>query len=418
MSSKEGFYFTLKANNFRILDNAIESPQLKLRWFDIYVNAYDKVNYEYNAKDEFKWPQYSKKILAEVDNGIKLADFNKLYSYTCNGSLGKWDSNTNSFPINEIFAEIIIATYPFAFNDFTMRYTMANNEYFDWKLKMDPSKAERFVETRKDSYGNVNRNITAKVIYNVVNKSTQDLRTLKSAYLKIYVHKIIILNGTTILGEIKPRVDFFDKVNLIKTDETANVVTDIDGNVYHTIRIGTQVWMVENLKTTKYNDGTEIPMVTDNTAWANLITPGFCWNNNDVANKNTYGALYNWYAVNTGKLAPSGWHIPTSNEWEILCEFLGGSRLACTKLKEMGTSHWNSSNEGSTNESGFTALPGGNRIKTGSFQTVGSMGNWWSSEEFNDRLARNWYLTSKDSEFSETGFEKNWGFSVRCIRDF
>ena len=108
---------------------------------------------------------------------------------------------------------------------------------------------------------------------------------------------------------------------------TPNVV-DIDGNVYHTVTIGTQVWMVENLKTTRYNDGTAIPLVTDGTAWAALTTPGYCWYNNDSATyKNTYGALYNWYAVNTGKLAPTGWHVPTDSEWTVLTTYLGGESL-------------------------------------------------------------------------------------------
>ena len=101
-------------------------------------------------------------------------------------------------------------------------------------------------------------------------------------------------------------------------------VTDIDGNVYHLITIGTQVWLVENLKTTRYNDGAPIPLVTDSAAWSLLTTPGYCWYNNDIANKNPNGALYNWFAVNTGKLAPTGWHVPTDAEWTILTTFLGG----------------------------------------------------------------------------------------------
>ena len=101
------------------------------------------------------------------------------------------------------------------------------------------------------------------------------------------------------------------------------MATDADGNVYHTVTIGTQTWTVENLKTSKYNDGTKIPLVTDGTTWGNLTTPGYCWHNNDAAtNKATYGALYNWYAVNTGKLAPSGWHVPTDAEWTTLENYL------------------------------------------------------------------------------------------------
>ena len=135
--------------------------------------------------------------------------------------------------------------------------------------------------------------------------------------------------------------------------------TDFDGNNYPVGQIGTQIWMVENLKTTRYNDGTDILSITDNTTWENLITPGYCFYNNGVVNKNTYGALYNWYAVNTGKLAPKGWHVPTNDEYTTLITFLGGESVASSKLKESGTSHWQSPNTEATNQSGFTALPGG-----------------------------------------------------------
>src|SRR5450759_4787246 len=117
----------------------------------------------------------------------------------------------------------------------------------------------------------------------------------------------------------------------------AQTVKDIDGNVYKTVTIGKQVWMVENLKTTKYNDGITIPLVIDNTAWTDLITPKYSWFNNDIANKEVYGALYNWYTVNTNKLCPKGWHIPTDEEWTTLTTYLGGEGVAGGKLKETGT---------------------------------------------------------------------------------
>ena len=102
-------------------------------------------------------------------------------------------------------------------------------------------------------------------------------------------------------------------INSCSKDEAENnpaSITDKDGNVYTSVTIGTQVWMVENLKTTKYNDGTPIPNVTDNTEWSNLTTPAYCWYDNDITKKNPYGALYNGYAVRTGKLCPTGWHVP------------------------------------------------------------------------------------------------------------
>jgi uncharacterized protein (TIGR02145 family) len=137
------------------------------------------------------------------------------------------------------------------------------------------------------------------------------------------------------------------------------VVTDIDGNVYNTVTIGDQVWMAENLKTTKLNDGTSISNAIDNIAWASLSTPGYCWFINNRATYEIYGALYNWYAVYTDKLCPTGWHVPSNSEWTTLTDHLGGAEVAGGKLKESGSSHWASPNTGATNVTGFTALPGG-----------------------------------------------------------
>ena len=122
-----------------------------------------------------------------------------------------------------------------------------------------------------------------------------------------------------------------------KEDDSQNLtVTDVDGNVYHTLKIGSQVWMVENLKTTRYNDSTEITMIEDSTLWNHLTEPACCWMDNDLNNKEPYGGLYNWYAVNTGKLCPDGWHVPTNEEWTELIDYLGGIQVAGGKLKEAG----------------------------------------------------------------------------------
>jgi uncharacterized protein (TIGR02145 family) len=142
-------------------------------------------------------------------------------------------------------------------------------------------------------------------------------------------------------------------------NEDNNTVKDIDGNIYHTIKIGTQVWLKEDLKTTRYNDGTAIPYVTNDTEWVNLKTGAYRRCNNDDSNKAIYGALYNWYTLDNGKLCPSGWHIPLDNEWEALIDYCGGWEIAGGKLKEAGTQHWDAPNVGATNESGFTALPFG-----------------------------------------------------------
>jgi uncharacterized protein (TIGR02145 family) len=199
-------------------------------------------------------------------------------------------------------------------------------------------------------------------------------------------------------------------------EETTGAITDKDGNVYTSVTIGTQVWMKENLKTTKYNDGTAIPLVTNNTEWGNLTTPGYCWYNNDAtANKATYGALYNWYAVNTGKLCPTGWHVPSDSEWTILITFLGEND-AGRKLKEIGNSHWESPND-ATNETGFTALPGGYRLYDGNFNYLESWGFWLSSTEYSTENAIQVNMNCRLSFLGIDYFGKNWGFSVRCLKN-
>ena len=201
--------------------------------------------------------------------------------------------------------------------------------------------------------------------------------------------------------------------------DTNITVTDIDGNVYHTVKIGTQTWTVENLKTTRYNDGTPIPLVTDATAWAALTTPGYCWyDNNEVAYKNKYGALYNWYGVNTGKLAPAGWHVPTNAEWLLLIKYLGYANAAGGKLKEAGITHWITPNNGATNECGFTALPGGERWGVGGmFDGVDWFGCWWNTTEGD---ASNAYCYDLTSNYSNVGYAwnpKSTGNSVRLVKD-
>ena len=197
-------------------------------------------------------------------------------------------------------------------------------------------------------------------------------------------------------------------------------VADIDGNIYHTMSIGTQVWMVENLKTTKYRDGTNIVNEKDSSNWRKLTTPAYCWHNNDVTNKNTYGALYNWFAINSGNICPAGWHVPSDAEWTILINTLGGEAVAGGKLKEAGITHWRTPNSGATNESGFTALPGGYRDFAGVFGPAtgtGSSGYFWSSTESSAIHA--WYRSVDFPDAAVVRFEflKTNGFSIRCIKD-
>lgn len=195
-------------------------------------------------------------------------------------------------------------------------------------------------------------------------------------------------------------------------------VYDIDGNGYDTVQIGTQVWLKQNLNTSRYYNGTAIPKVTDNATWAGLNTGARSYYNNDsVANADTYGALYNWYAVNTGNLCPFGWHVPTDNEWTALVNYLGGTSIAGGKLKEAGLSHWNSPNTGATNSSGFTALAGGYRLTSGTYNFTGKLGYWWTSSESTTLDANRWKLNYDAISISKAASTKQFGFSVRCIKN-
>lgn len=202
-----------------------------------------------------------------------------------------------------------------------------------------------------------------------------------------------------------------------------------DGQTYKTVKVGNQIWMAENLNATQLNDGTSIsliPAVSDLSFWVNLSTPGYYWYNNDPAYKYTYGALYNWFTVNTGRLCPDGWHVPSDREWTELTDYLGGEGVAGNKLRETGTIHWENNNSGANNESGFNALPGGFRKADGSFEGIGFVGGWWSSTEYGIRTSSNgyrtlgiWYRlvgTGISSVFRSDNL-RQCGYSIRCVRD-
>jgi uncharacterized protein (TIGR02145 family) len=200
-------------------------------------------------------------------------------------------------------------------------------------------------------------------------------------------------------------------------------ITDVEGNSYKTVYIGTQQWMAENLKVSRYNDGTAIPKITDNNQWQNNTTGAWAYYNNDAANNAKYGKLYNWYAVSkttngNKNVCPSGWHVPTDAEWTVLTDYLGGNSVAAGgKLKEVGTTNWNSPNTSATNTSLFTGLPGGHRFDNGNYNDIGDSGNWWSSTEFSTSNA--WYrgLFYNYWYADRTNYNKKLGFSVRCLRD-
>jgi len=196
-------------------------------------------------------------------------------------------------------------------------------------------------------------------------------------------------------------------------------VYDIDGNGYDTVHIGNQVWFRENLRTTRYNDGSLIPLVTANSAWTALSTGARCWYNNDsVAYGGTYGALYNWYAVNEGNICPAGWHVPSDAEWSVLISYLGGENMAGGAMKEAGTTHWNSPNTGATNSSGFTALPAGNRNGSlGGYSGNGSFAHYWSSTPNLATSAWMRWLYYYDNYAGRGQSDRRSGHGIRCIKD-
>lgn len=220
------------------------------------------------------------------------------------------------------------------------------------------------------------------------------------------------------------------RVKIFAADSEYDTVTDIDGNIYLTVKIGDQWWMAENLKVTHYRSGEAIPNVTDGLEWSNLSNGAYCSYDNDDSNIATFGLLYNWFAVaDSHNIAPAGWHVPTDDEWKELEMYLGMSQSEADatywrgtdeggKLKESGTTHWASPNSGDTNESGFTALPGGARYSSvGYFYYIGDGGYWWSASSFNATNAWHRVLSYDKAQVHRSFYGKQLGSSVRCVRD-
>jgi uncharacterized protein (TIGR02145 family) len=206
-------------------------------------------------------------------------------------------------------------------------------------------------------------------------------------------------------------------VILISVCKKENDLTDLDDTVYHSVTIGTQTWMVENLKVTHYRNGDPIQNVTDETEWDTLTTGAYCNYNNDNNFVKPYGRLYNWHAVNDIRnLAPEGWHIATEAEIRELIAYVGAEDVAGGRLKESGTAHWKSPNTNATNQFGFTALPGGTFTGLG-FALLGESGNLWSSTEFPAEYAYYLCLSNSTGRAFVSFQDKTIGCAVRCIKD-
>lgn len=209
-----------------------------------------------------------------------------------------------------------------------------------------------------------------------------------------------------------------NQISFLTPFGTGLTITDVDGNLYHTVTIGMQVWMLENLKTTHYSNGDAIP-VSDGSHWGGLTTGVYCNFNDDTVTANTYGRLFNWYAASDNRnICPCGWHVPANGEWSQLVTFLGGMAVAGGALKEAGTLHWASPNTGATNSSGFTALPAGYRLYDGSFNDLTKSGVFWTATSYSARYSF-WYQLSSTNATIYTDNQGliSTGMSVRCVKN-
>jgi uncharacterized protein (TIGR02145 family) len=226
-------------------------------------------------------------------------------------------------------------------------------------------------------------------------------------------------------------MDVIETVNIILGGSTfecgVSTITDADNNVYNTVLIGNQCWMKENLKTTKYHNGTDIPNVTNASDWVNLTTGAYCWFANSFSWKDYYGALYNWYATDpasngNNQLCPEGWKVPTDEDYTILSTYLGGTVQAGGKMKSTRTDpdphpRWLAPNTGATNESEFTALPGGYRAWNGGFSDMGTYCWLWTSSTQQTIFGYLRNLRHNSGILARGSINKHHGLSVRCVKD-
>jgi len=291
-----------------------------------------------------------------------------------------------------------IATSPFSFSDFDVSLTgIVNPNYL--------STVVTFEYGSTTDYGNTITSVQSPL---TGNSNTEVNATVSGLTIgNIYHFRIKAENslGTTFTEDI--------------SFTPLHVVADIDGNTYQIIEIGTQTWMKENLKVTRYNDGSQIPEVTDYSSWSILTEPGYCYYDNYVPNMKIYGAMYNWYAVNTGKLCPDGWHVPSDVEWTTITDYLGGVSSAGARLKESGTFHWHFPNADATNESNFTALPAGYRSwSDGAYFSTGDNGSWWSSTDNNGSAAWSRAITLYGTtDVRVISNDYRYAISVRCMKN-
>jgi len=228
---------------------------------------------------------------------------------------------------------------------------------------------------------------------------------------KFFGLKLLLLFGLLVIVAC-------EKESTNPEDEGKGSATDIEGNVFKTMKIGNQVWMAENLKVTHYRNGDPIPQITDDSQWYDLTSGAYCDYENDTSKVEVYGRLYNWPAVNDSrKIAPLGWHTPSDGEWQTLIDYLEGDQVAGGKMKETGTECWTEPNTGATNESGFSALPGGFRDAYGNFNSMGGSAWFWTATASSDNAAWYWMLSYSQANAVHDPYTKRCAYSVRCIKD-
>ena len=198
-----------------------------------------------------------------------------------------------------------------------------------------------------------------------------------------------------------------------------DTVFDIDGNAYKTVGIGSQIWMAQNLRTTRLNEGTFISQVKADSIWYFNRQIAYCWYNNDsIYNSRIYGSLYNYSTVSSGSICPIGWHVPKDSAWTILFNLLGGSEKAGGKLKDYYASYWSDPNVCFANKFGFAAQPGGKRFHyKGSFSNLNDKGFWWTSTAKNEFIINSISMINSSTGISREESRYDEGLSIRCIKD-
>jgi uncharacterized protein (TIGR02145 family) len=283
-----------------------------------------------------------------------------------------------------------------------------------------------FIQTETDPNGGINYTITStqqllSVPYALYANNTSSWVSNSGDTLFIGLQSYII-PGISAANQSSGQTGLTDHTcgteNVHNPAKTYGSMTDQQGNVYKTILIGNQEWMSENLKTSIYRNGDPIENVNDSTLWAETITGAWAYFNNDIQYECPYGKLYNWYVVADPRhVCPTGWHEPNDEEWNILTDYLGGVAIAGGKMKTTGLQYWNNPNQDASNESGFSGLPGNSRSYDGTFNGLGLRGTWWSASQLDSLHA--WYrdLHYNYNEATPYGGRKQFGFSVRCIKD-